>query len=49
MRANSSLGFLEMDIKAIENNLQSHSQTVNQTYIQTDSKTERQSDSQIGR
>ena len=31
MRANSSFGFLEMSSKAIENNLQSDNQPVNQT------------------
>ena len=41
MRANSSLRFLEISRKAIENNLQSDSQTVNQT----DRQKVRQSDS----
>ena len=31
MRANSSFGFLEMSSKAIENNLKSDNETVNQT------------------
>ena len=43
MRANSSIQFLEISSKAIENNLQSGSQTVNQTVRQIYNKTERQS------